>query len=121
MAEQLGEVHGISVFQITDELVGEKKASFLKCGAMSSGEKLTDPVYEMPDFDDTIILVFPLWAGKLPPAIRVFLQEIPREKIIAIPTSLGTKLKDRNGFIAVFDLVGKEIAVPDLTGLIEKE
>lgn len=118
MAERVGELHGCSVYQITDSLVGEKPASFLKCGAMSSSEKITEATYEPPSVEDTIVLVFPLWAGKFPPAIRAFLQVVSKEKIIAVPTSLGTKLKDRNGFIAVVDLVGKEIEVPDLSGFI---
>lgn len=119
IAKQLGERYNCQVCAITDVLVEGKKAPFLKCGAMASGEKTTEITYDAPDADEQMVLVFPVWAGKFPPAIRTFLQLVQREKIIAVPTSLGTKLKDRNGFVAVVDLVGKVIEPPDVSELIQ--
>ena len=57
--------------------------------------------------------MFPIWAGTFPPAVRSFLQTEGREQIIAIPTSLGSVLKDREGFLKIFDLVGKDISAPE--------
>ena len=70
-------------------------------------------IYKHPEKGEQVALVFPIWADNFPPAVRAFVQAVGRENIIAIPTSLGSTLKDRAGFQKVIDLVGKEIAAPD--------
>ncbi len=71
--------------------------------------------YTRTQRSEKIVLVFPVWAGTYPPAVRSFLQQNTGVDIVAIPSSLGTKLKDRDAFTAVIDLIGKEITAPDIT------
>lgn len=70
-------------------------------------------VYEKPGKGESVAVVFPIWAGGFPPAVRSFADEVGRKNIVAIPTSLGSRLTDREGFQTVIDLVGKEIAAPE--------
>ena len=83
---------------------------FIKGGAKASIKDTVDISYAKPDRNDEFILVFPIWAGTFPPAVRSFLNEINcNEKVTLIPTSLMTKLKKRDEFKKVIDLVGKDI------------
>ena len=52
-------------------------------------------------------------AGAMPPGVKTFTEEVGREKITAVVTSLGSTLKNRDGFKNVIDLVGKEISAPE--------
>ena len=69
--------------------------------------------HENPGDEADIVVVFPVWAGGLPPVIKTFVQEIGRERIIALPTSLGSQLKDREGFAKIIDLIGDKITAPE--------
>ena len=52
-------------------------------------------------------------AGAMPPGVKTFTEEVGRENITAVVTSLGSTLKNRDGFKNVIDLVGKEISAPE--------
>lgn len=86
---------------------------FLKAAYMAVSRKSLPIRYQKPVDGEQIVLVFPVWADSFPPAIRTFLSEIGRERIICIPTSNSSKLKDRTGFIKVIDLVGNLITEPE--------
>ena len=77
-----------------------------------NGNKSWQLRYKKPDDNEELILVFPVWASTLPPAVRTFLEKEGRARVICIPTSLGSKLKDRDGFAKIIDLVGKKITAP---------
>ena len=74
-----------------------------------------------PDADDEIIVVFPLWAGTMPPGVKTFVDKVGKEKITAVVTSLGSTMKQRDGFKKIIDLVGEDITAPDITSLASKE
>lgn len=112
IAEQLAERYNTSAMVIDDHRDWSGKINYIKAGAAAMSGKLIPAEYEKPDISDSIIIVFPLWAGTMPPAVKTFVQDIGKEHITAIVTSLGSKLKDRDGFKNIIDLVGNDISLP---------
>ena len=90
------------------------KVNYMKAGAMALSGKTIPVDYIEPDIADTIIVVFPLWAGTMPPGVKKFVETIGKENIIAIITSLGSTMKKRAGFKKIIDLVGNDITAPDM-------
>lgn len=118
IAHALSKAHTLPVHQITDSANWGGAHGFLKGGAAACRKQSGDASFAPAPAGEKIVLVFPVWAGTYPPAVRSFLQQNVGVDIVAIPTSLGTKLKDRDAFTAVIDLIGKEIAVPDITAYL---
>ncbi len=112
IANDIARVNDCVANKIEDNQNWKGAGSFIKGGYMSSTKKQIPIEYETPESEGDIILVFPIWAGTFPPAVRTFIDEVGREKIILIPTSLGSILKDRDSFKEIYDLSGKEIKAP---------
>lgn len=74
--------------------------------------------YRKPESNEQIVLVMPLWAGTFPPAVRTFIEEISRERIILVVTSGSGKITDRKGFVQVIDAVGKNHDIKAITAAI---
>ena len=113
VAEELAERYETKAQEIADDVNWQGAMGYLKAGYESFKKETRPARYNKPVADEELILVFPVWAGTFPPAVRSFLEREGREKVICMPTSIGSKLKDRDGFIKVIDLVGKTIATPE--------
>lgn len=114
IADQLASRYHTTARMIDDHRNWKGKVNYIKAGAMACSGKAIPADYMKPDMTDKIIAVFPLWAGTMPPAVRTFVQAVGKENITAIITSLGSKLKQRDGFKKIIDLVGRDITVPDI-------
>ena len=112
VAEELAERYETKAQEIADDVNWQGAMGYLKAGYESFKKETRPARYNKPVADEELILVFPVWAGTFPPAVRSFLEREGRAKVICMPTSIGSKLKDREGFIKVIDLVGKEIETP---------
>ena len=112
VAEELAERYDTKAQEIADDVDWQGPVGYLKAGYKAFRGEDLPARYNKPAAKDELILVFPVWAGTFPPAVRGFLEREGRAKVICIPTSIGSKLKDREGFIKVIDLVGKEIETP---------
>lgn len=112
VAEELAERYGVKAEEIADDVDWQGPVGYLKAGYKSfMGEDLPAR-YRKPEAGEELILVFPVWAGTFPPAVRMFLAKEGRAKVICIPTSNSSKLKDREGFLKIIDLAGKTIKTP---------
>ncbi len=109
IAEKLALSYTTNTNEITDDENWNGALNFLKGGKMSSKKESSNASYNEPNFDDDIIVVFPIWASGFPPAVRSFINTVNKEKLILIPTSLATKLKERDGYKQIIDLIGKNI------------
>lgn len=114
VAEELAERYETMAQEIADDVNWQGPIGYLKAGYEAFNKETRPARYNKPAADEELILVFPVWAGTFPPAVRGFLEREGRAKVICMPTSMGSKLKDRDGFIKVIDLVGKEITTPDI-------
>ena len=113
VAEELAERYETKAQEIADDVNWQGAMGYLKAGYESFKKETRPARYNKPAFDEELILVFPVWAGTFPPAVRSFLEREGRTKVICMPTSIGSKLKDRDGFVKVIDLVGKTITTPE--------
>ena len=113
VAEELAERYGTKVQEIADDVNWQGAMGYLKAGYEAFQKETRPARYNKPTPDEELILVFPVWAGTFPPAVRSFLEREGRTKVICMPTSIGSKLKDRDGFVKVIDLVGKTIMTPE--------
>lgn len=113
IAEQLASHFQTQAEQIEDGVDWSGAGGYMKAGYFSASGKSLPATYHSPEPEGTVALVFPIWAGTFPPAVRTFIDQVGRARIVCIPTSLGSKLKDRDGFAKVIDLVGKTISAPE--------
>lgn len=113
IAEELAGRFGVTARIIDDNKNWDGKFHYLKAGMMAMIGKTIPVRYEKPEMPDDIAVVFPLWAGAMPPGVKAFAEEVGRENITAVVTSLGSTLKKRDGFKKVIDLVGEEISAPE--------
>lgn len=113
IAEQLAKRYETSACVINDHINWQGKLNYMRAALMALCGKALPAKYQKPEAGEQVAVVFPLWAGKLPPAVKSFANEVGRENIICIVTSLGSKLTDRDGFVKVIDLVGDPINPPE--------
>lgn len=114
IAKEIGEKKGAEVFKITDNKNWKGVFGFIKAAYYSVNKKVVPASYTKPDKEDNIILVMPLWADGFPPAVRKFINDIGRENITLVVTSMSTKIKEREGFKKVIDVIGQEEAALDI-------
>lgn len=113
IAEQLAARYNTTARKIDDFRKWDGKLNYLKAGAMAMSGKSILAGYIEPDYDDDIVVVFPLWAGTMPPGVRMFVESVGKENITAVITSLGSTMKKRDGFKKIIDLVGDDISAPE--------
>lgn len=113
IAMQLAQRYHTQARRIDDHKNWDGKVNYMKAGAMALSGKGIPADYIKPDMSDDIVVVFPLWAGTMPPGVKTFVEAVGKENITAIITSLGSTMKQRDGFKKIIDLVGKEITAPD--------
>ena len=113
VAEELAERYETKAQEIADDVNWQGAMGYLKAGYEAFQKETLPARYNKTVADEELILVLPVWAGTFPPAVRTFLEREGRAKVICMPTSIGSKLKDRDGFVKVIDLVGKTITTPE--------
>ncbi len=110
VAKSIADKFGVLSNQIIDKENWDGVVGFLKGGAKASKEERTEIKHAAIEEGKEIVLVFPVWAGKFPPAVNAFMEGVDRSIVTLVATSLGTKIKDREGYKKVIDLVGKDIS-----------
>jgi hypothetical protein len=113
VAKELAARYGTEARKVDDGQTWKGLFGFLKGGYMATYRKTLPVKYQAPQEGEPIALVFPIWAGAFPPGVRMFINEIGRDRLIVLPTSGSSLLKDREGFARIIDLPGPEIAVPE--------
>ncbi len=109
VAEKIADKISSRAVQITDNVNWKGIFGFLKAGYYASTNKKVDIKIHDNIYDtDEIIVVTPLWAGKITPTINTFLKTKNLKKIHLIVTSNGSKIKNRSGFKSGSDIVKKE-------------
>ncbi len=112
IAQELADRYGVTANKIDDGKSWKGIFGFIRAGMMASQKKSLPAQYEPIKEGETILLSFPLWASNMPPAVRSFVNEVGRDRIICLPTSGGGNFADPQGFVKVIELSGKEIEAP---------
>ena len=109
IAHGLAEKYHCQARQIIGSIDYSGKTGFIR-GTKAAAFKQEDPcIYKRPDENvKNILLVTPVWASTLPPAVRTFVKEVGSENIILVPVSKGSKIKDREGYKKIIDIVDKD-------------
>jgi len=99
---------GGTCFPIRDGRRWSGPFGFLRGGYYASRKKKLPASYEAPREGDAIYLCFPIWAGGFPPAVRTFVDEVGRGRIVAVPTSMSGRLSEPDGFAGLIEVVGPD-------------
>jgi len=119
VAEKISSKLSCELIQITDNINWKGLLGYLKAGFYSMTNKHVDIEFlgNLDDVDETII-VGPLWAGGLAPALKTALNQFPRDKVHLVVTSLGSYVKDRSGYLSVHDITdntgNEDLMIEDL-------
>ncbi len=114
IANQIAQSKGITANKITDNKDWSGKLNFIKAGAAAAKKEIYPVEFEALDGSGELIVVFPMWAGTMPPAIRGFLQEVKDTKIIAVLSTAAVSLKpeEQKLFEAYYEVKGKDVNAP---------
>ncbi len=114
IAEEIGKAKALTPHPISDGKNWSGVTGFLKAGAAASRKDHVEITYHPVASDLPLILVFPVWAGTLPPAIRSFLSLQSNKEITAVALSAGTdlKLQDQSFFSTYYATKGKFPSTP---------
>ncbi|MHB1485915.1 MAG: flavodoxin family protein [Saccharofermentanales bacterium] len=125
VAEKIAEKLSCEIIEITDNKNWNGIIGFIKAGFYATYKKDVEikTSKETGSFDE-LIIVSPLWAGTIAPAIRVFLKQVPFEKINLIVTSDGSSIKKRFGYKTETDVIknmnNEDSVIVDLTNNLLK-
>ena len=84
IAEEMASRCNTAARIIDDHRDWSGKVNYMKAGAMALSGKTIPVDYIEPDADDEIIVVFPLWAGTMPPGVKTFVDTGGKERISGI-------------------------------------
>ncbi|GAA0077247.1 hypothetical protein UT300005_16250 [Clostridium sp. CTA-5] len=109
VAEEISNKLNCENIQITDNVNWKGFLGFIKGGYYILRNKNVNIKlnHSLGNYDE-IIVVTPLWAGKITPAIRKFLETVSLSRVHLVVTSNGSKLTDRKGYKSVSDIVKKD-------------
>ena len=106
VAEKIANKLSYEAIQITDNKNWKGILGFIRGGYYASKNKNVDiKINGNLDGADEIIVVTPLWAGGVSPAIKTFLKTTSLNKIHLVVTSKGSNIKDPSGFKSVSDII----------------
>lgn len=106
VAEKIAKALSTEAIEITDNMNWQGVFGFIKGGFYAS--KNREVVIQVPENingAEELIVVTPLWANKVTPAIHTFLKAQSLEKIHLVVTSGGSVLVDRSGYKSISDIV----------------
>lgn len=108
IAEKLTNKLSCDLIQVTDNINYKGLFGYLKAGSFSMRNRHVD-IDVLGDLDglEEYIVVGPLWAGGLAPAVKTLLDQLPREKVHLVVSSRRDPVEDRSGFSSVHDITRK--------------
>lgn len=106
IAEKIANKLSCETIEITDDMNWKGIIGFLKGGYYASKNKDVDiKLSKKIETFDELVVVSPLWAGDVVPAIKVFLKSTPIDKVNLVITSNGSIIKNHSGYKSVSDIV----------------
>lgn len=105
IAEKISKNLSCDVVQVTDNINYKGIFGWLKAGNYSLRNKHVDIEF-LGDVDgiEEYIVVGPMWAGGLAPAMRTLLDQLPRNQVHLVVSSKQDHVEDRSGFLSVHDI-----------------
>jgi len=119
VAEKISSKLSCELIQITDNINWQGLFGYIKAGFYSMTNRHVDIEF-LGNLDgvEEFIIVGPLWAGGLAPALKTALSQFPRNKVHLVVTSLGSLVNDRAGYLSVHDITdntgNEDLVIEDL-------
>lgn len=105
IAEKIADKLSCETIQITDNKNWKGIFGFIKAGYYSSTNRAVDiKTSEKIEADDELVVVSPMWAGGITPAVKKFLETTPIDKVHLVITSNGSTINKRSGYKSVRDI-----------------
>ena len=106
IAEKIAKKLSIEPVEVTDNMDWDGTLGYMRAAryAMKNKEVAIQTRGKIGEVDEYIV-VSPMWCGKITPAIRKLLGEVPKEKVHLIVSSGGMNLKERDGYLSVLDIM----------------
>lgn len=116
IANDIAKQNDVKAYKIKDGKDWSGKMNFLKAGAMSAKGETIKSTFHKPSSEGDIVLVFPLWAGSFPPAVRYFVQSIDTKRVTAVVLSAASSLKksEKDLFYKIYEVKGKNKIAPKI-------
>lgn len=109
IAEKIANKLNAELVQITDGHNYKGLFGYIKAGFYSTSNKKVNIVTDKQiDQYDEIIIVSPIWAGRLANPIRKFLENIDLKNVRLVTASIGSTVKDLQGFKSIHSVVRNE-------------
>lgn len=107
------QINNHTIYEISDHIDWSGKLNYIKAGALAAKKETLVADYQPMD-SDSIILVFPLWAGTFPPVIRDFINNNKDKEITAVIVSAISSLSATESkiFKKVYEVKGKNNNAP---------
>ena len=106
VAQKLAEKMSCELVEITDNKNWNGIFGFIKGGYYASKNKeVVIKTSKNVEPGDELILVSPIWAGGLVPAVKVFLNSVETHKIHLVVTSKANTVKNPEAFKSVTDII----------------
>lgn len=108
VAEKISGKLSCELVQITDNINWKGLIGYIKAGFYSTTNKHVE-IQFIGNFEaaEEYIVVGPLWAGGLAPALRTLLNQLPRNQVHLVATSIESLVEDHSGFLSVNDITRK--------------
>ena len=119
VAEKIADRLSCDLIQITDHINWKGLVGYFKAGFYSMTDRHVEIEF-LGDLDDVeeYIIVGPLWAGGLAPALKTCLNQFPRNKVHLVVRSIGSHVEDRSGYLSVHDITrnsgNEDLVIEDL-------
>ncbi len=113
IALEIAKTKGIKAQKVSDGKDWSGPKNFVLAGAAAAKKEVYVASHD-EIIGDSAIIVFPVWAGTIPPVIRGFLQNAKGKKIIGVSVSAVSSIKDADKalFEKVYETKGKVLVAP---------
>jgi len=108
VAEKLASKLACPLVRITDAKNWNGIIGYIKAGYYASRKKtVAITVSAKTEEADELVVVSPLWAGTIAPAVQAFVEMAHADRIHLVVTSLGSTIKNRSAYKSVHDVVDR--------------
>lgn len=106
IAEKIGKELSCQVIEIRDSVNWSGALGFVKGGYYASKDKEVEIelTQDLGSYDE-LIVVSPLWAGKVVPAVESFLKSVEKDKVHLVISAKSTGLRVTAGYKSVHEII----------------
>ncbi len=108
IARKIAQKLSIEAVEVTDKMKWKGLFGYLRAVRCSRNNKDYEILIHGKIDSDEYIVVTPLWAGHITPAIRKLLKTLPKNKVHLIVSSGSSTLKERADYKSVVDIISKK-------------